>query len=405
MAGMVKAGDRKECRCWHQEQQTNCWRNSVGRAVSVEGNGLSMFQWFWDDISTADDVEKLTALKFRGDLAFKRQDYQKALCEYTSSLALVPDTNIALRRDLQEARARCLSYLGREEDALHIAQKLRTEVTNTDHLTTVLNLNIQIYRNAGNLTQEICCLQQLISLHPLNPWYWKKLAEAYLGLVQALSSPTVPSVPDCKDGHCLRTSLQPARQAESSKTGPDCAQLQNVNKRSSMSVVCERQSICPAHVSTEENSVLMLTGSRKAPGNVSSSYSTFGINLETESKIGGELRDQWLFACSSFVRARLLLQMMKPQQASFVLERSQAVQEEISQQLSSLNLSEEVLNALTKTMGKDLFPERIKNGAEAERCAAPPNSSALVNLAIGSGSDFEERWFKKPNCKSIPQAQ
>ncbi|XP_051879209.1 uncharacterized protein zgc:101716 isoform X3 [Pristis pectinata] len=304
MAGMVKAGDRKECRCWHQEQQTNCWRNSVGRAVSVEGNGLSMFQWFWDDISTADDVEKLTALKFRGDLAFKRQDYQKALCEYTSSLALVPDTNIALRRDLQEARARCLSYLGREEDALHIAQKLRTEVTNTDHLTTVLNLNIQIYRNAGNLTQEICCLQQLISLHPLNPWYWKKLAEAYLGLVQALSSPTVPSVPDCKDGHCLRTSLQPARQAESSKTGPDCAQLQNVNKRSSMSVVCERQSICPAHVSTEENSVLMLTGSRKAPGNVSSSYSTFGINLETESKIGGELRDQWLFACSSFVRAR-----------------------------------------------------------------------------------------------------
>lgn len=33
-------------------------------------------QWFVDELSTADEAEKLTALKFRGDLAFKRQDYQ-----------------------------------------------------------------------------------------------------------------------------------------------------------------------------------------------------------------------------------------------------------------------------------------------------------------------------------------
>ncbi|XP_072117408.1 uncharacterized protein C8orf76 homolog isoform X2 [Mobula birostris] len=261
-------------------------------------------EWFWDDVSTMDEVKKLTALKFRGDLAFKRQDYQKALCEYASSLALVPDSNIALRRDLQEARARCLSYLGRDEDALDIAQELRSEVTNTDHLTTVLNLNIKIYHNAGNLMQELCCLQQLISLHPLNPWYWKKLAEAYHGLAQGLSSPTAPPVPDCKGGHCLRTSQQSAREAESSKTGPDCARLQGESKRSPMSETCERQLVCPASVSTEEHSVLMLTRSRKPlePVNGSSSCSIIAANME--SKIGGELQRLWLFAYSSFVRAR-----------------------------------------------------------------------------------------------------
>ncbi|XP_072117400.1 uncharacterized protein C8orf76 homolog isoform X1 [Mobula birostris] len=359
-------------------------------------------EWFWDDVSTMDEVKKLTALKFRGDLAFKRQDYQKALCEYASSLALVPDSNIALRRDLQEARARCLSYLGRDEDALDIAQELRSEVTNTDHLTTVLNLNIKIYHNAGNLMQELCCLQQLISLHPLNPWYWKKLAEAYHGLAQGLSSPTAPPVPDCKGGHCLRTSQQSAREAESSKTGPDCARLQGESKRSPMSETCERQLVCPASVSTEEHSVLMLTRSRKPlePVNGSSSCSIIAANME--SKIGGELQRLWLFAYSSFVRARLLLQMMKPQQTSFVLERSQAVQEEISQQLSRLYQSEELLNVLTKTMGKDLLSEKIKNGADAEGCAAFPNSSALSNVNIETGSDFEERWFKKTHYISLP---
>ncbi|XP_078254745.1 uncharacterized protein C8orf76 homolog isoform X2 [Rhinoraja longicauda] len=361
-------------------------------------------KWFGDELTTADEVEKLTALKFRGDLAFKRQDYQKALQEYTSSLALVPDTNIALRRDLQEARARCLSYLGRGKDALDIAQKLRSVVTNTDHLTAVLNLNVQIYRNAGNLTQELCCLQQLISLHPLNPWNWKKLAEAYLGLNQAISSLTAPSVPDCKDKHGLKTSQQSARETETCQIELDNAQHQDVSKRSPMSVVCEQQSVCPASVPTEKNSVLMLASCRKQPlesGNVSFSYSSVGNNIEIKSTAGGDLRH---FACSSFVRTRLLLQVMKSQQSSFALERNQAMQEEITQQLSCLNISEEVLNALNKAMGKDLLSERIKNVAETEKCAAFPNSSALANFAIESGSDFEKKWFKKSDCRSLSQA-
>ncbi|XP_069776376.1 uncharacterized protein C8orf76 homolog isoform X2 [Narcine bancroftii] len=338
-------------------------------------------KWFWGNISAADDVEKLTALKFRGDLAFKRQDYQTALCEYTCSLALVPDTNITLRRDLQEARARCLSCLGREEDALEIAQKLRSEVTNTDHLTAVLNLHIQIYEKAGSLTQELCCLQQLISLHPLNLWYWKKLAETYLALARALPSLSAPHDPACKDRSCPGASQQLAGESASLKAPSDGA-----SERSPRSVGGVKQ---PVGVSAEQLVEVE---------NVPSSGSTIASNAELESRMGGDLRHLWLFACSSFVRARLLLHLTKPQQQSFILERSLAVQEEISQQLSSLRLSEELLDVLNKAMGKDLLSERIRNGAETEQCAANP--SALAITGIESSLDFEEKWFMKP----IPQA-
>ncbi|GCB63827.1 hypothetical protein scyTo_0009725, partial [Scyliorhinus torazame] len=97
----------------------------------------------------------------------------------------------------------------------------------------------------------------------------------------------------------------------------------------------------------------------------------------------------------------LLLQLVKAQQASFVLERNLTVQEEIRQQLNNLELREEALNAISKTMGEDLLLDRFKNGAETERPGTFPNSSSLTCVAIESGSDFEERWFKKLRVSDI----
>ncbi|XP_048452322.1 zinc fingers and homeoboxes protein 1 isoform X2 [Rhincodon typus] len=351
--------------------------------------------WFWGEICTADDVEKLTALKFRGDLAFKHQDYQKALCEYSSSLTLVPESNIALRRDLQEAQARCLCLLGRSDDALDIAQKLRSEITNTDHLTTVLNLDILIYRNAGNLSEELSCLQQLISMHTLNPWYWKKLAECYLGHAHALLSATVSVVPVCKDGRCLKMLEKSAIETATSKTKADCAQLQSLSRNPCGQVDCKRQINLIRNASKVENSGLTFTS------HVVSSYSAVGDSIEVDLKRGQQLRDLWLFACSSFVRARLLLQMVKAQQASFVLERNLTVQEEIRQELSNLELREEALNAISKVMAEDLLLDKFKNGAETEKPATFSSSSSLDCVTIESGSDFEQRWFKKLRNESF----
>lgn len=34
------------------------------------------FQWFYEDAGSSDDVEALTIQKFKGDLAYRRQEYQ-----------------------------------------------------------------------------------------------------------------------------------------------------------------------------------------------------------------------------------------------------------------------------------------------------------------------------------------
>ncbi|XP_007898741.2 zinc fingers and homeoboxes protein 1 isoform X2 [Callorhinchus milii] len=350
--------------------------------------------WFSAEICTDDDVEKLTALKFRGDLAFRRQQYQKALCEYTSSLALVPETNIGLRRDLLEARARCLCFLSREEEALEIAQELRLEVTNTDHLTALLNLLILIYQSAGCLTKELSCLQELVSLHPFNPWSWKKLAATYLRLVQGISSPVGLTVLTHKNVLCTK---QKSIGVTSTETEISKASSQGCTRSKLLSESHIGQRDC-ASLLEEENGNLAADCRKRPQGAENSSCFLSGgaDHVECSSETRVNLDDLWLFTCSSLVRARLLLQMVKPQQSSFVLERNLNAQEEIAQEVFNLGLREEALSALTEVMGDDLSMDRFKNDdAENERLAALPNSSMTTGAIMESYPDFEERWFTK----------
>ncbi|VFV34688.1 Hypothetical predicted protein [Lynx pardinus] len=145
-------------------------------------------QWFYEETGSSDEVEALTLKKFKGDLAYRRQEYQKALQEYLSISEKLPSTNFAMKRDVQEGQARCLVHLGRHTEALEIAANLENKATNTDHLTTVLYLQFAICSSLQNLEKTILCLQKLISLHPFDPWNWGKLAEAYLSLGPALST-------------------------------------------------------------------------------------------------------------------------------------------------------------------------------------------------------------------------
>lgn len=57
-----------------------------------------------------------------------------------------------------------------------------SKATNVDHLTTVLYLHLAVFSSMQSWGQMVLCLQKLISLHPLNPWSWYKLAEAYLSM-------------------------------------------------------------------------------------------------------------------------------------------------------------------------------------------------------------------------------
>uniref|UniRef100_A0A8C5L108 RIKEN cDNA 9130401M01 gene n=1 Tax=Jaculus jaculus TaxID=51337 RepID=A0A8C5L108_JACJA len=67
------------------------------------------------------------------------------------------------------------------------------KATNTDHLTTVLHLQFAVCSSLQNVEKMILYLQRLISLHPLDPWSWGRLAEAYLSLEPACSASFAPS--------------------------------------------------------------------------------------------------------------------------------------------------------------------------------------------------------------------
>ncbi|XP_068014715.1 uncharacterized protein C8orf76 homolog isoform X3 [Melanerpes formicivorus] len=309
---------------------------------------------------------------------------QKALCEYSSCLLLLPASNIAMRRDVQEGQARCLSHLGRHKEALDIAERMRNSATNTDHLTMVLNLQFAIYQGLGNVGKKMMCLQQLICLHPFNPWYWKLLAEAYMSLLQSSSPLVIPetnlnrseevngSDSSFKTSTRREVSLQPHR-ADGQKEGP-WSGLATETKREN-AVACSSSQAVKEFLCTSEEL------ERKDKGE-STAFKSWEQNVLEKVRIK---------ACASFIRARLLLQLTQLQQSSFVLEHNMKGQKEVDDQVAQLGFNENSLLLMTKVMGQDLIPEKLKEEFQGEvKCIGP---SALSSLVTASATDFESKWF------------
>ncbi|KAJ8394640.1 hypothetical protein AAFF_G00044430 [Aldrovandia affinis] len=263
-------------------------------------------EWFCESITTEDELEKQKNFKFRADLAYNRKDYQKALTRCFGG------------------QARCYCYLGRRDQALEIIDKLRKEATNTCHLTCVLNLELAIHSHFRDLHEEILALQHLISLHPYNPWHWKKLAECYVRLLQS------PSAASC--------SSNVQRQVDAG--GLDCGQSD-------------------------------ITGACGVKHQ---------INGRAQDQHTEEREGAWLKACVCFVRTRLILTMLRLQQASFVLESSEKAMLEADEALQRLEPQEKTLQLITEVMGKDLVAEKMREDNQ--------DGESLVGLRI---SDFEEK--------------
>ncbi|XP_075599490.1 uncharacterized protein C8orf76 homolog isoform X1 [Balearica regulorum gibbericeps] len=341
-------------------------------------------RWFCSEADGGEGGGGLTASKFRADWAYRQQELEKALCEYSNCLLLLPPSNIAMRRDVQEGQARCLSRLGRHKEALAIAEKMRNSATNTDHLTTVLNLQFAIYQGLENIGKKITCLQQLICLHPFNPWYWKLLAEAYMSLLQSLSPLVIPetnlnqseevSVSDSsfKTSTGREINLQPHR-SDDQKEGP-WPSLAAETKRES-AVTCGSSQTVKEFLCTLEEPERKDKGKHAASG-------SWEQNMP--KKVG-------IKACASFIRARLLLQLTQLQQSSFALENNTEGQKEIDDRVTRLGFSENSLQLMTKVMGQDLIPEKLKEEFQGEvKCIGP---SALSSLVTASATEFEIKWF------------
>ncbi|KYO29239.1 hypothetical protein Y1Q_0017894 [Alligator mississippiensis] len=341
-------------------------------------------RWFCEASDCKDDVDILTAKKFCGDLAYRQRAFQKALAEYSSCLLLLPPSNTAMRRDVQEGQARCLAHLGRHQEALDIAEKLRNWATNTDHLTTVLNLQFAIYCNLENTEEMITCLQQLISLHIFNPWYWKLLAEAYMSLLQTPLFISEMKLNQCKDfaanNHVVETS-------SGKEISFQCPKLHSWEEDFQSRCATERKDVdfvsCSANQSGQGS---FCTVEESKPQNK--------VKHATFMSCGQEaLKDVGIKACASFVRTRLLLQLTQLQQSSFALENNLRVQQEIEDQVKSFGLKENALLLITEVMGGDLIPEKLKEDCQGEvKCM---EASALSSLVAASAKEFESKWFKK----------
>ncbi|XP_015986684.2 uncharacterized protein C8orf76 [Rousettus aegyptiacus] len=319
-------------------------------------------QWFYEETESNDDVEALTIKKFKGDLAYRRQEYQKALQEYSSISEKLSPANLAMKRDVQESQARCLVHLGRHAEALEIATDLENKATNTDHLTTVLNLQFAICSSLQNVEKSIVCLQKLISLHPFNPWNWARLAEAYLNLGPALSAPATS--PHKQNSF---TSSDKAVKSSFSHAGRDC-------------LLCppETLPVCSVGAGGGDKQT------ERAPADVQ----TPAAEQREAALLGARTK-----ACASLIRTRLLLQLTQSQQTSFALERNLRTQQEIEDKMKGFSFKEDTLLWLAEVMGEDIVPEKLKDEVHAEvKCVG---SAALTALVIASSKEFEDKWFRK----------
>ncbi|XP_011943622.1 PREDICTED: uncharacterized protein C8orf76 homolog isoform X3 [Cercocebus atys] len=241
---------------------------------------------------------------------------QKALQEYSSISEKLSPTNFAMKRDVQEGQARCLAHLGRHMEALEIAANLENKATNTDHLTTVLYLQLAIFSSLQNLEKTIFCLQKLISLHPFNPWNWGRLAEAYLNLGPALSAALASS-----QKQQSFTSSDKTIKSSFPHTGKDCLL--------SFPETLPESSLFPVEANSSNSQK-----NEKAITNIQNCMAEKRETVLTETQ---------LKACASFIRTRLLLQFTQPQQTSFALERNLRTQQEIEDKMKGFSFKEDTL--------------------------------------------------------------
>ncbi|KFQ37146.1 Uncharacterized protein C8orf76, partial [Mesitornis unicolor] len=304
----------------------------------------------------------------------------KALCEYSNCLLLLPPSNIAMRRDVQEGQARCLSRLGRHQEALDIAEKMRNDATNTDHLTTVLSLQFAIYQGLENVEKKITCLQHLICLHPFNPWYWKLLAEAYMSLLQHVSPLVIPE-----------TKLSRSEEVSVSDSGSNTSTGREIDLQPHGSEGQKEGSWSSRAAGTEREDAVTCSSSQAVKEFVCTSE-----DPERTDKGNRAASESWeqnigIKACASFIRARLLLQLTQSQLSSFVLENNVKGQKEIDDRVAQLGFTENSVLLVTEVMGQDLIPEKLKEEFQGEvKCIGP---SALSSLVTASATEFEIKWF------------
>ncbi|XP_044062610.1 uncharacterized protein C8orf76 isoform X2 [Siniperca chuatsi] len=107
---------------------------------------------------------------------------------------------------------------------------------------------------------------------------------------------------------------------------------------------------------------------------------------EGQQEAAAELDEDriWLKACTCFIRTRLLLRILRQQQSSFVLQRSESTLQTTDEMLQRLNPKETTLQALTEVMSEDLITEKMREDYQ--------DGESLASVCVQS---FRDRWWNK----------
>uniref|UniRef100_A0A8D3A372 Chromosome 8 open reading frame 76 n=1 Tax=Scophthalmus maximus TaxID=52904 RepID=A0A8D3A372_SCOMX len=263
-------------------------RARVRVTLSAYNAKLCEPEWFCESaaLDTDDSLEKQKVHKFRGDLALRQENYQKALDAYSCCLEWLDDKNMTIKRDVLEGMARCCTKLGQRDRALDLADLLSKDASNTCHLISLLLLKVSIYQHFGVVGPKVSSLQRLCCLLPFNPWHWLNLGQTCLQLLDNGST---------------------KEEEQHTFTSPCC-----------------------------------------------------------------------------FVSLRLLLTILRQQQSSFVLQRSERALQTTDEALQRLNPKESTLHTLTEVMSEDLVPEKMREDYQ--------DGESLASVCVQS---FRERWWNK----------
>ncbi|KAM6457787.1 uncharacterized protein C8orf76-like isoform 2-T2 [Liasis olivaceus] len=289
-------------------------------------------EWFCEQVNCQDDLERANVRKFRGDLAYKQQEFQ------------------------------------------------RNGATNTDHITAILNLQYAIYCLLEDIEEIIGCLQRLISLHPFHPQTWTLLAEAYMSLLHfpAPLSGTEAGASQ-GDGFTARSCFRVSSKEASFLSHPTQSQREDDPLSCSVHLNDNFGSCVECQNGQRPNSTLGNSGPRPI--------------MKRASMGQQRLNDICIYSCASFIRARRLFQLTQLTQSSFALESNLKMQQEIEDKVQSFGLEADLLSLMTEAMGEDLVREKLKEDAQEEvQCLS---AATLTSIMTASAVEFERKWFQK----------
>lgn len=162
------------------------------------------------------------------------------------------------------------------------------------------------------------------------------------------------------------------------------------SKMLSLQQMCSLLPFNPWHwFSLGQTCVQLLDSDRTTESSVSKSCESAEEQEDGESgehQEAAELSEDriWLKACTCFIRTRLLLRILRQQQSSFVLQRSESALQMTDEALQRLNPKETTLQAVTEVMSEDLIPEKMREDYQ--------DGESLTSVCLQS---FRERWWNK----------